>query len=94
MAAHHELTAKQTAQPIMQALAGYKADVGRYPDALVDLMPLHISSVPKAPVAFIRHLPYRYRTSEDKASFSISFPKPAGYWHFFDSKNGYWSMHD
>lgn len=91
---HHERTAKQAAEPIMQALETYKADAGRYPEELGALVPRYLDSVGEAPVAFIRTLPYGYRPSEDGASYSISFPKPHGYWHYFDSEDGYWSMHD
>lgn len=91
---HHERTAKQAALPIMQALETYKADAGRYPEELGALVPRYLDSVGEAPVAFIRSLPYGYGASEDGASFSISFSKPHGYWHYFDSGDGHWSMHD
>ena len=90
----HERSAKRAALPIMLALEAYKGDAGRYPEELDELVPRYLESVKEAPVAFIRSLPYGYGPSDDGASYSISFPKPHGYWHYFDSKDGYWSMHD
>lgn len=91
---HHERTAKQAAQPILRALDAYKADAGRYPQSLEELVPGLLPSIGEAPVAFIRTLPYGYRPSDDGASYSLSFPEPHGYWHYFDSQAGQWGMHD
>jgi hypothetical protein len=71
---NHQIARNQTAPPILDALEAYRALHSEYPDGLEDLVPDHLSEVPRPRMGWIAHDDEEFTYLNFGDSYTLEFP--------------------
>jgi hypothetical protein len=71
---NHQIARNQTAPPILDALEAYRVEQGEYPEVLEDLVPGHLSEIPRPRMGWIAHDDERFTYLNFGDSYTLEFP--------------------